>query len=99
MISYFFFNQDKKIDPILFFLPFLIFFASAPWFLISIIQNLKIQFNFILQSNNLSGSFVENYSTIFSLIMYIFLLLFIPIIKNIRIKIVSLILVLLIIIF
>ena len=99
LISYFFFNQDKKTDPLLFFLPFLVFFASAPWFLISIIQNFKIQFNFILQSNNLSGSFVENYSTIFSLIIYIFVVLFIPIIKNIRIKIISLILVLLIIIF
>jgi hypothetical protein len=99
LISYFFFNQDKKIDPVLYFLPFLIFFAVAPWFLISVIQNSKIQFNFFLQSNNFSGSFIEDYSNILSLIIYIFMLLFIPIIKNIRIKIISLVLVLLIIIF
>ena len=40
LISYFFFNQDKKLIGYYFF-TILIFFASAPWFLISIIQNLK----------------------------------------------------------
>lgn len=99
LISYFFFNQDKKIDPILFFLPFLIFFAVAPWFLISIIQNFKIQINFILQSNNYIGSFVGDYSTILSLIIYICSILFLPFIKNIKIKITSIVLVFCIIIF
>lgn len=60
----------------------LVFFATAPWFSISILQNIKIQLNFTIYNVQQFITFEKKLLIYFFLLIYIFGIFFINFIKN-----------------
>lgn len=73
-------NDKFNINDYLFII--LVFFATAPWFSISILQNIKIQLNFTLYNVQQYITFEKKLLIYFFLLIYIFGIFFINLIKN-----------------
>ena len=99
IIFYLLKNTENKIDKSMIFLPFIIFLAVAPWWLISIFQNIKIQLNFIISSNNFSENLLGNYLSFLCLAFYVFFMMVLPFLNKIKLKIILILTIFLIIIF
>tara|TARA_B100000886_G_scaffold153433_1_gene104454 strand:+ start:1168 stop:2589 length:1422 start_codon:yes stop_codon:yes gene_type:complete len=99
IIFYLLKNTENKIDSSMIFFPFVIFLAVAPWWLISIFQNIKIQLNFIISSNNFSENLLGNYLSFLCLAFYIFSMIVLPFLNKVRLKLILILITFLIIIF
>lgn len=79
-------HVNKKFNINNFFIVVLVFLAVAPWFSISLFQNIKIQLNFILTNADTYQLYFRKMFIFFLLVTYILSLIFLTFIKNIKFK-------------
>lgn len=82
LINFICLNKNNKLNINDYLFIFLVFFATAPWFSISILQNIKIQLNFTLYNVQQYITFEKKLLIYFFLLIYILGIFFINFIKN-----------------
>ena len=82
LINFICLNKKDKFNINDYFFIILVFFATAPWFTISILQNIKIQLNFTLYNVQQYIALEKKLLIYFFLLTYIFGIFFINFLKN-----------------
>ena len=99
IIFYLLKDNENKLNKSLILLPFVVFLAIAPWWSISIFQNLKIQLNFIISSPTFSENSFSNHLSFLGIFFYIFFMITLPFLNKTKFKLSLTLLISLIIIF
>ncbi len=99
IIFYLLKDNENKLKISLILLPFIIFLAIAPWWSISLFQNLKIILHFLISSPNFTQNSFGNHLSFLSIFFYFFFMLALPLLSEIKLKLSLILIISLIIIF